>query len=96
MMQKRCSTCKTVKATDEFYRNRGTKDGLDNVCKSCRREHNKKFRQKHPDYDKHYKRRMRAAKKDGSWEPREYRTGDDPITITNARQSGVQTPQRGR
>lgn len=93
---KRCSTCKTVKDREDFPRNRANKDGLDYVCRDCRREYNRKYRENNPHYSTEYKRRMRAAKKNGSWEPRKYGVGRDTQTNTRDAHRGVQTPQRGR
>lgn len=36
---KHCCTCKQVKPTTEFYRNRTRYDGLQAACKSCRRSY---------------------------------------------------------
>ena len=34
---KTCSKCKTGKPVAEFYRNRGTRDGLSSWCKACQK-----------------------------------------------------------
>jgi hypothetical protein len=34
--EKQCSYCKEVKPKNTFYKNKGTKDGLDNYCRVCR------------------------------------------------------------
>lgn len=39
--QKKCSVCGQQKATRVFYKNRGQKDGRDNLCSLCRRKLNK-------------------------------------------------------
>jgi hypothetical protein len=36
---KRCSACGKWKSRSEFYKNKGTKDGLANQCKECRRSY---------------------------------------------------------
>lgn len=42
---KRCSKCKQSKPISEFYKNRSTKDGLDNECKICRSKRLKEYNQ---------------------------------------------------
>ena len=61
-MQK-CSCCKLIKFTDDFYANKAQKSGLQNDCKMC---HNKSVRKwidrnkaKHNQYNKTTKKRMR-------------------------------------
>lgn len=36
---KKCNRCKQEKATTEFYKNRGQKDGLCGCCKTCSKQH---------------------------------------------------------
>jgi len=36
---KKCSKCKDEKEATEFYRNKKHKDGLQNFCKTCTKEH---------------------------------------------------------
>ena len=36
-MEKKCSSCKKTKPISEFYKNRTTHDGHDNICRECRR-----------------------------------------------------------
>lgn len=36
---KRCKKCEQTKTKTEFYKNKGKKDGIDSVCKSCRQEY---------------------------------------------------------
>lgn len=38
-IKKRCYDCKELKDITEFHKHRGTKDGLQNRCKSCRHIH---------------------------------------------------------
>jgi len=38
---KRCSICGETKATNEYHKNKSSKDGLDYRCKACRREQDK-------------------------------------------------------
>ena len=39
---KRCSHCGETKATSEFHKNHGQKDGLDHRCKTCASKVNRK------------------------------------------------------
>jgi hypothetical protein len=43
MTQKQCTTCKSSKTTDLFYKNRCKKDGLANVCKMCQHDYETKY-----------------------------------------------------
>lgn len=47
---KRCYKCKEKKNSDQFYKDKNHKDGLDSKCKSCRdiyyKEYSKKNREK--------------------------------------------------
>ena len=49
-----CSVCKMEKSIDQFYprRKKGVQVGYDNRCKECRKEGNKKYLSKKPDYHK--------------------------------------------
>jgi len=38
-----CSTCKTEKSFDDFYKYKKTKDGYYNVCKKCKAKYDKKY-----------------------------------------------------
>ena len=42
-MKKICSKCGTEKDATEFYKERRHSDGLQNWCKSCRAEYNRKY-----------------------------------------------------
>lgn len=37
MNTKHCTSCQTVKPTDDFGRNRAKKDGLQDYCRACNR-----------------------------------------------------------
>ncbi len=37
-MEKKCSDCKVVKPRDEMVKNKGTKDGMSNMCRPCMNE----------------------------------------------------------
>ena len=45
---KRCSKCKEEKSLEEFYKNKARRDGVTPICKSCRRESQKKYREENP------------------------------------------------
>lgn len=49
MKSKICTHCGQRKSLSDFYKNKGTKDGLDPRCKSC---HRKACRQSRRDYNK--------------------------------------------
>ena len=44
--QKRCRRCKSWKAENGFYKNKSSRDGLDNRCKKCSYKATYKFRKK--------------------------------------------------
>ena len=64
--------CHVTKPVSEYYVNHKNKHGHAYMCKACYAEKNRAFRQRRPDYDREYKRRMRALKKKGLWRPNEY------------------------
>lgn len=43
MESKNCGTCKITKNKSEFYKNKGSKDGLCSKCKKCSSEYGKKW-----------------------------------------------------
>lgn len=43
-MAKTCSACKIEKNELEFHKNSKTKSGFDNLCKECRLEANRKYK----------------------------------------------------
>lgn len=45
-MIKECSTCNVIKSVDEFHKKKGTKDGLHNQCKDCRKKYQQANRSK--------------------------------------------------
>lgn len=47
---KRCSKCKSVQALSSFHKRTKSVDGLDPVCRSCRKEYNREFRERRPEY----------------------------------------------
>jgi hypothetical protein len=68
MSEKTCNTCELSKSLDEYCNNKRNKDGKDNRCKACeserrkqniekRREYQKKWREKNPDYMKNYEQK---------------------------------------
>lgn len=50
MEEKKCSQCRKVKTTDQFYKSKREKDGYQIYCKDCSKENNKIFRMKNPNY----------------------------------------------
>lgn len=44
-VDKLCSKCRMVKSAENFSKNRNTKDGLDIICKDCKRAYQKERRQ---------------------------------------------------
>lgn len=72
MDTKICSKCCIEKNTDEFAKDKKTKDGLKCWCKLCNSEYNKKYRQEHKEqivnkrneYIKKNKEKIRQYKKD--------------------------------
>lgn len=58
-MTKRCPKCNTEKEVCEFGKNKAKPDGLQSVCKTCKKQYNRK------DYEKNitdYKRRTKESK----------------------------------
>jgi len=45
---KECPKCKKTKTLDSYGKNKGRKDGLQRVCKTCKAEYDKKFYSKDP------------------------------------------------
>ena len=41
-----CTACHQAKPQEEFHKNRNTRDGLDYMCKACKREYNRQRRAK--------------------------------------------------
>jgi len=50
MKSKLCYQCRKTKTLDQFYNSCLNKDGLQNMCKECSLDNNRKYRKKHPDY----------------------------------------------
>ena len=46
MNTKRCSTCKTDKPLDDFYKDASQKDEKQRWCKECQRENSRRYRAK--------------------------------------------------
>ena len=44
---KKCSKCKQIKAISEFYKDRGSKDGLHYWCKQCNKQEHTQYAQQH-------------------------------------------------
>jgi len=54
--QKTCTRCLSTKPISEFYKEKGTKDGYRNHCKSCRRKDWNNWRNENKDHLKRYMR----------------------------------------
>lgn len=72
---KYCSGCKQEKSLSEFYKNRGTGDGLSNWCKVC----NAEYGQSHKEEIAEYQRDYHQSHKEGI---AEYRRGYQQIHKT--------------
>ncbi len=46
-INKFCTSCKTNKPVEDWYKNKSQTDGLDVICKSCRTSYNKKYNPKY-------------------------------------------------
>lgn len=60
---KHCSKCKSIKAIDQFSKNKSRKDGLSVNCKSCEKarynkDYHKKYNKKHEEKIRFYKRNL--------------------------------------
>lgn len=54
-----CNTCKKNRRISSFYTDKRVPDGHWSSCKACSALVAKKFRSKHPEYDKNYRRKNR-------------------------------------
>lgn len=45
-----CSTCKTTKPTNDFPKDRGSRDGLNYQCKTCKNKRAKQYRINNPEH----------------------------------------------
>lgn len=61
---KRCSRCGEIKALEGFSRNKAMKDGLQNQCRICQTESNRRWRQENPDKVRAQERRWAQANRD--------------------------------
>lgn len=46
LSEKRCSGCEVTKSLEEFGRNKGKRDGRARLCKPCKKEYERKYREK--------------------------------------------------
>ena len=49
--RKYCSSCDTNLPRGHFWKNRSKKDGLDDLCRDCREEANKRWRNKQETFE---------------------------------------------
>jgi len=47
---KLCTSCKQIKDNSEFYKNKARYDGLENRCKNCTKERNKRYSEENKEY----------------------------------------------
>lgn len=59
-----CNQCKTIKPPNEFYRDKSSKDGLCNRCKTCKRKYQKIYGEKHKEKINAYSREWRRKNSD--------------------------------
>lgn len=53
MPKKRCSKCKSIKSTEDFWKNRWMSDGYQNYCKPCRKlyhQHDEQYQKKYSNF----------------------------------------------
>lgn len=89
---KKCSDCNTKKDGADFSRNSSKPDGRDSICKPCRSERNRHWRERHKDYATLYAQRRKAGLENGTWQPRQYRTPSD----TPDNSTGLERATEGR
>ena len=83
-----CCTCKfdIERSLTNFCKNKNTKDGLSNQCKSCAklyREKNKTNRNKYPSYSSEYRNEYILENKDHINNLRKERYAKDPDAFKN-------------
>jgi hypothetical protein len=62
--EKQCVTCGVTKPVPEFYANKQNQDGLGCYCKTCKREHDRRYRDKNRDRVRRQAREWRTANTD--------------------------------
>ena len=65
---KTCSICKTEKDETEFHKKRGTKDGLQYVCKDCNNRDSAEWKQANPEKNNASSRKSEASRKERTGE----------------------------
>jgi 5-methylcytosine-specific restriction endonuclease McrA len=61
---KTCTNCKTLKAVDQFHKDRQKKDGLAYVCKPCAIDKVKQWQKDNPDKTREHARKFYSKHKD--------------------------------
>ena len=56
-----CSRCKIEKSVSEFYKDKSIKDGLNNKCKMCASEKNKRWRKANPEKKRELNKKWNEA-----------------------------------
>ena len=68
-MKKRCYRCNIEKDSQDYTKNKAKPDGLDIICRSCKKEHydsdkqrhyRKNFKDRNPDSNKKYKEKYKG------------------------------------
>ena len=70
-MEKKCNKCNVVKDVCEFHKNKGNKDGLNTICKKCRKVTAKKYRENNKEKRTEYAKKYNAANKEKQKQYRE-------------------------
>lgn len=65
MKNKKCSGCKVLKNTSEFFKSASRSDGLQAYCKVCSKAQRKKYIDKNKDREKRYSREKNLKNKYG-------------------------------
>lgn len=59
--EKRCVHCEQWQPLEAFRPNPRMRSGLNSWCKECQKERNREWRAEHPEYEKNYNEKRRAA-----------------------------------
>jgi hypothetical protein len=59
--EKLCARCDEWKPLEAFRPNHRDRTGLNSYCKDCQLERTREWRAEHPDYEKNYNEKRRAA-----------------------------------
>ena len=59
-----CGKCHEIKAVSEFSKHKNRKDGVDTMCKDCRKEQNAEYRKQNAEYYAEYRKQNADKKKE--------------------------------